>query len=66
MTVYLPVCQSFVALYSFAAHCRRSFLFQAGCEDGSVKLFNVQNNSILYERSFDKQEGKSSSHGSVK
>nr|CAB3231310.1 cirhin-like [Phallusia mammillata] len=29
-----------------------------GCEDGSVKIFDVTDKSVSYERTFDKQEGR--------
>ncbi|XP_076814347.1 U3 small nucleolar RNA-associated protein 4 homolog [Clavelina lepadiformis] len=29
-----------------------------GCEDGSVKMFDVKNKAITFERAFDKQEGR--------
>nr|XP_039269150.1 U3 small nucleolar RNA-associated protein 4 homolog [Styela clava] len=30
----------------------------AGCEDGSLKIYNCEKNSLSFEKSFDKQEGR--------
>ena len=34
------------------------YLYQAGCEDGCVRLFDITSGNIEYARVFSKQEGK--------
>lgn len=34
------------------------FFFQVGCEDGSVKMFTITPEHIVFEKSLDRQKGE--------
>ena len=36
--------------------------WQAGCEDGCVKLFSIADGGLVYERSLEKQKGEDQPH----